>query len=82
MSSGDIFVVIFGAWLAIVAIAWCIDNGTDILAQRKAARKAQDKEQQQVHMHRISTLLDKARQHRNAEVSKRPTGAHRLARVR
>lgn len=70
----NILSVVMLLWLVVVAIAWCIDNGTEILAERRAAKKrreAQAKEKEAVELLTVATL------HHARMRSHRP-GAHRL----
>jgi hypothetical protein len=83
VSSGDIFVVILAFWVGIIALAWCIDNGSDILVKRRANKKALREAEQAEAINRISHILETAKRHRYAEVMyHRPRGTHRLVRVR
>lgn len=71
------FVVLM--WLLVVAAAWCIDNGTDILARRKAEQKRK-KAQEKVEEANL-TLAIARHNHVRLALRKPPTGTHRLNKV-
>jgi hypothetical protein len=71
------FVVLM--WVAVVAVAWCVDNGTDILARRKAEKKRKEAEQK-VHEARLTYAIAKIN-HARLALRENPTGTHRLNKV-
>ncbi|QEQ94681.1 hypothetical protein SEA_SOSHI_68 [Streptomyces phage Soshi] len=75
----NILTFIVLVWLAVVAVAWCIDNGTDILAQRRAEKKRKEAEKK-VHEARLTYAIAKIN-HARLTLRQNPTGTHRLNKV-
>ncbi|QEQ94016.1 hypothetical protein SEA_INDIGENOUS_73 [Streptomyces phage Indigenous] len=82
----NILTFIVLVWLAVVAVAWCIDNGTDILAQRQAEKKRKEAEkkrkeaEKKVHEARLTYAIAKIN-HARLALRQNPTGTHRLNKV-
>ena len=75
----NILTFILTVWLAVVAVAWCIDNGTDILAQRKVEKQRKVAEKK-AHEARLTLAIAKLN-HTRLAIRQHPTGTHRLKKV-
>jgi hypothetical protein len=69
------------AWLAIVVLAWCLIEGTQMIAERKAATRALKAEADRK-AERALKMLTYAGLHKNAHaIYRRNPGTHRLTRT-
>ncbi|WPJ30600.1 hypothetical protein [Streptomyces phage Psst1] len=75
----NILTFIMVVWLIVVAIAWCLDNGTEIVAEWKAAkqkRMAEEKTEQAKNALTVARLNEV-----RMDIRHNRHGAHRLTKV-
>jgi len=78
----NIFTFIVATSLAFVVIAWCIDNGVDLVSKYRTAKRAQ-RETEEQKAARALLMLTIAGLHKNARViyTRKPSGDHRFVRT-
>ncbi|QEQ93563.1 hypothetical protein SEA_GIRLPOWER_64 [Streptomyces phage GirlPower] len=75
----NILTFVLMMWLLVVAAAWCIDNGTQMLAEYRAEQKRKEakKKVEEANL----TLAIARHNHVRLALRKPATGAHRLDKV-